>query len=366
MLVAYVSGHGYGHATRVGEVLRAVREQAPDTPLAVVTAAPERLYRQAVPGPLLFRSLECDVGLAQKGALVIDEAATARRWLEFAPRREALAAEEGRWLRKAQARLVLGDVPPLAFDAAAEAGMPAVGLANFSWDWIYRHLAPRHPALSEAAEAAAAAYGKAALLLQLPFAGDLSAFPRREPIPLVARRPRMSREDARRRLGLPETGACVLVSFGGIGMPAFDPGLFARLADFHFLIEGREGSWPANVTTADAARREALRMGYQDLVRAADVVVTKPGYGIVSDAIAAGTRIVYTERGDFPEYPILVAEMQRHVPSAHVGNDDLLAGRLRPAIESVLAQPLPAPPDLGGAETAARRLLDLAGAAGRG
>ena len=25
-----------------------------------------------------------------------------------------------------------------------------------------------------------------------------------------------------------------------------------------------------------------------------------PGYGIVSDAIAAGTRIVYTERGDFP------------------------------------------------------------------
>ena len=119
MIVAYVSGHGYGHATRVGEVLRAVREQAPDLALAVVTAAPEKLFRDAVPGPFLFRSLECDVGLAQKGPLVIDEEGTARRWREFAAGRAARAAAEARWLRGLGARVVLGDVPPLAFEAAA-------------------------------------------------------------------------------------------------------------------------------------------------------------------------------------------------------------------------------------------------------
>jgi L-arabinokinase len=360
MLVAYVSGHGYGHATRVGEVLRAVREQAPDLPLAVVTAAPERLFRDAVPGPFAFRSLECDVGLAQKGPLVIDEEATARRWREFAADRAARAADEARWLRGLGARVVLGDVPPLAFEAAAEAHVPAVGLANFSWDWIYRHLAPRQPALREAADAAAAAYRTAALLLELPFAGDLSAFPRREAIPLVARRPRMSRVDARRRLGLPETGACVLVSFGGLGMPAVTPGALADLAPVRFLIDAPEGSWPPNVVAVDAAGRDARGMGYQDLVRAADVVVTKPGYGIVSDAIAAGTRIVYTERGDFPEYPILVAEMPRYLPCAPLGNDDFLAGRWRAAIESVLVRPVPPAPDLRGAEAAARRLRAVA------
>ena len=360
MIVAYVSGHGYGHATRVGEVLRAVREQAPDLPLAVVTAAPEKLFRDAVPGPFLFRSLECDVGLAQKGPLVIDEEGTARRWREFAAGRAARAAEEARWLRRLGARVVLGDVPPLAFEAAAEAHVPAVGLANFSWDWIYRHLAQRQPALLEAADAATAAYRTAALMLELPFAGDLSAFPRREAIPLVARRPRMSRVDARRRLGLEETGACALVSFGGLGMPAVPPRSLADLAPVRFLIDAPEGSWPPNVVAVDAARRDALGMGYQDLVRAADVVVTKPGYGIVSDAIAAGTRIVYTERGDFPEYPIFVAEMPRYVPCAHVGNDDFLAGRWRAAIESVLARAVPPPPELRGAETASRRLLTFA------
>lgn len=366
MIVAYVSGHGYGHATRVGEVLRAVRERAPGMPLAVVTSGPERLYRQAVPGPFVFRSVECDVGLVQKGALAIDEESTIRRWREFESGCRELAVQEARWLRAAEARLVLADVPPLAFEAATEAGVPAVGLANFSWDWIYRHLAPRQPALADAAAVAARAYAKAALLLQLPFAGDLSAFPRRERIPLVARPPRMSREEARRRLGVPEKTACVLVTFGGIGMPSFDPAVLSGLADYHFLLDAPKDSLPRNATTTDAARLEVAGMDYRDVVRAADVVATKPGYGIVSDAIAAGTRIVYTERGDFPEYPILVAEMDRYIPCAHVGNADFLAGRWRPAIESVLARPVPPPPDLHGAESAAARLLALAEASPRG
>jgi L-arabinokinase len=360
VIAAYVSGHGYGHATRVGEVLRAVRGRAPGMPLAVVTSGPEKLYRQAVPGPFVFRSLECDVGLVQKGALAIDEEGTVTRWREFASGGEERAVREARWLRDAGAGLVLGDVPPLAFEAAAQAGLPAVGLTNFSWDWIYRHLAHRQPVLAEAAAAAARAYASAALLLQLPFAGDLSAFPRRERIPMVARRPRMSREEARRRLGVPEKTPCVLVTFGGIGMPAFDPSVLGGLADFHFLMDAPKDSLPRNATATDAALLEVAGMDYRDVVRAADVVATKPGYGIVSDAIAAGTRIVYTERGDFPEYPVLVAEMGRYVPCAHVGNADFLAGRWRQAIEGVLARPVPPPPDVSGAEVAAQRLLSLA------
>jgi hypothetical protein len=361
MIATYVSGHGYGHATRSAEVLRALRERAPEVPLAIVTSAPESLYREAVPGDFTYRSVECDVGLAQKGALVIDEEATARRCRAFAVGREGRVAEEGRWLRASGARLVLGDVPPLAFEAAAAAGIPSVGLANFSWDWVYRHLARREGDLEEAAQAAAAAYAHATLLLELPFAGDLRAFPRRERIPLVARRPRMSREEARRRLSLSGT-PCVLVSFGGIGFSGPSPDVLGALRGFHFVIEKGEtdDELPANVTTTSIERRRAAGVLYQDLVRAADVVVTKPGYGIVSDAIAAGTRIVYTERGDFPEYPILVAGMQRHLPCAHVSNEDLREGRWRPALESVLAPPVPPPPPLDGAEVAAERLLTLA------
>ena len=346
LIIAYVSGHGYGHATRVGEVLRAMRAREPREPLAIVTAGPERLYRQAVPGTFEFRTLACDVGLVQQGALVMDESATVDEWRAFVAGDEARIADEARWLRESGARAVLGDIPPLAFAAAAEADVPSVGLSNFSWDWIYRSMSARQPGLAEAAEWAASSYRQCGLLLQLPFAGDLSAFPKRESIPLVARQPRVSRAEARARLGLPE-GRLALVSFGGLGLPGFDPGVLGTIEGWTFL-------WPG----IDPGRLGALGLGYIDLVAAADVVITKPGYGIVSDAIAARTRMVYTERGDFPEYPILVGEMAQWLPARHVSNADLLAGRVGPALDEVMTKPFPDPPDMSGADRAARRLLE--------
>ena len=45
---------------------------------------------------------------------------------------------------------------------------------------------------------------------------------------------------------------------------------------------------------------------YEDLVRAVDVVATKPGYGIISECIANDTALLYTSRGRFVEYDVMV------------------------------------------------------------
>jgi L-arabinokinase len=153
----------------------------------------------------------------------------------------------------------------------------------------------------------------------------------------------------------------VLVSFGGLGLPGFDPGVLAGLARHHFVLETDQQPLPANVQGVTRAGLKALGLDYLDVIGAADVVLTKPGYGIVTDCIAAGTRLLYTERGDFPEYPILVAEMAHHLPCAHVSNEDVRTGHLEQALASVLRLPLPPPPRLDGAEVAARRLLALSG-----
>ena len=348
MLVAYATGHGFGHMTRLCEVLRAVRERAPSLPITFVGTLPERLVRRAVPGPLAFRAVATDVGLVQRDALEIDEPASAARCAALDATWDERVAVEVDFLRSSGARLVVADIPALPFDAAARAGVPAVGMSNFSWDWIYRHLSGRQPAFAPSAGRAARAYGNAALLLELPFAGDLSAFREREQVGFVARRPRVERADARRRLGLDDRPA-VLVSFGGIGLPGLTPAVLVREAGFRFL-------YPEDLETD---RLDALGLHYPDVVGSVDAVVTKPGYGIVTDAIAAGTRLVYTERGDFPEYPIMVAEMAQHLACVHVGNEDLRAGRIGDAIRSVLTRTMPPKPDLEGAARAAERLLSL-------
>jgi hypothetical protein len=216
------------------------------------------------------------------------------------------------------------------------------------------------PALAEAAAQAREAYARADLLLRLPFAGDLSAFRRVEGVPLVVRRPPTPRHEARRRLGLDDRPA-VLLSFGGLGLPGLRPAAFSSLVDYQLLLTGRAGHGrvPPNLRRLDGDALKSLGLSYPDVVGAADAVVTKPGYGIVTDCIGAGTRLVYTDRGDFPEYPVMVAEMPRYLPTVFASNEDVREGRLRPALEAVLAAPFPDPPRTDGAAVAAERLLAL-------
>jgi L-arabinokinase len=80
---------------------------------------------------------------------------------------------------------------------------------------------------------------------------------------------------------------------------------------------------------------------YEDLVAASDVVLTKPGYGIIAECIATGAAMLYTSRGYFREYDLLVAELPRYLRSRFIGQDDLFAGRWREGLESVLTQRAP-------------------------
>jgi L-arabinokinase len=347
VLAAYVSGHGFGHATRTAEVLAQVRALRPGLPITVVTAAPAFLFDGL---GATVRALPTDVGLAQKGALVIDEDATVAACAGFAARWPALVVEEAAWLRASGATLVLADIPPLAFAAADAAGVPSVGCANFSWDWIYSAIAGGRAELLAAAAQAADAYSRAGLLLELPFAGDLSAFPRRRRIPMVARRPRVARPEARARLGLDGTRPVVLLSFGGLGLPGFDRAALEPLERrFRFL----------DASDVPADRLAALGLAYPDVVGASDVVVTKPGYGIVTDAIAAGARLVYTDRGAFPEYDVMVREMAGYLPTEYVSGEDLRAGRIGAALGDVLARPRVEPPPTNGAAVAADAIVRL-------
>ena len=81
--------------------------------------------------------VETDPGVAQIDSLRPDEQITARRATAFYRDLDRRAALEAAELQRVDARLVVGDIPPLAFAAAARARVPSVALGNFTWDWIY-------------------------------------------------------------------------------------------------------------------------------------------------------------------------------------------------------------------------------------
>jgi hypothetical protein len=92
------------------------------------------------------------------------------------------------------------------------------------------------------------------------------------------------------------------------------------------------------------------------------VVVTKPGYGIVSDAIGAGTAIVYTEARRLSRVPpILVEGMQRYVPCAYVSKRGSAGGpAARADRHGAASADARAAGRSDGAARAASRLLEIA------
>ena len=75
--------------------------------------------------------------------------------------------------------------------------------------------------------------------------------------------------------------------------------------------------------------------------------------------VANDTAMIYTSRGRFVEYEVLVREMPKYLRTAFISNEDLYAGRWQEALDAVVAQPdPPVRPRVDGAEVVARRLVE--------
>ena len=110
-------------------------------------------------------------------------------------------------------------------------------------------------------------------------------------IPFIARRSVRDPGETRRVLGVSDGRPLVLASFGGYGL------------QLPYDVIAQSG------LTVIAPALEALHdFLYEDLVAAADVVVSKPGYGIIPEFVANDTALLCVAR-HFVQYEVLTAAM---------------------------------------------------------
>lgn len=337
--------------------MKALLVRRADVSIVVKTAAPRRLFDRALGNRCEFVELQCDTGIVQIDSLNLDAAESIRQARHFHARLEEKARDEAAFLHARRARLVVGDIPPLAFAAAHMAGLPSVAVGNFTWDWIYDGYPEQSP--FDLTESIRDTYKLATLVLRLPASGGFKGLETiTRDIPFVARRSTRDPGEVRRGLGLPEEKPLVLISFGGFGLKGLNVAALTALPEYAIAttdLAGRE-----NVHFVSEEKLYAKGFHYEDLVRAADVVATKPGYGIFTEAIANNTALLYTSRGHFVEYEVLVNAMPRYLRSQFIDQENLLAGNWRAALEKLLSSPKPAEtPDLNGAAVAADAILDM-------
>ncbi len=337
-IYAAITNHGFGHATRMASVLATLRQQMTDLSLILATEAPSWLLESYLPGGFIQRPRTFDVGVEQADSLQIDRAATLAKLQALRDRAPDLVAEEAAFLRSKQVDLVLGDIPPLATEIAAAAGVPCWMCGNFGWDYIYRDWVDRGDTSFRAVtDWMASQYARCDRLFRLPFAEPMTAFRggEIEDVGLTGGMPRYAPQQVRSLLGLRGDRPTVLLTFGGLGLNGFPYDRLTRFRDWQFITFDRQAPSLPNLAIA---RDRALRP--VDVMPLCDRLVIKPGYSTLSEACRVGVPVVCTTRAGFIEAELLLDGLRRwchHViidPAALFEGDwEFLTAPMTPPLE---------------------------------
>ena len=260
------------------------------------TTAPRWFFEESLGDRFAYHEEVVDVGFRQRSALHADVPATVaalRGLLPFGADRVSRLADR---VREAGCRAVFCDIAPLGIAVAEAAGLPSLLLENFSWGWLYEQYLRDEGALgSLGAELDRWAAAATVHIQARPMCVREEAL--RAVVP-IGRPPRRARGATRRALGIPESATLVVVTMGGYAEDlSFVPRL-REVSDAHFLVTG--------ATRTEAAANlhffdNATPLYMPDVLEAADTVVAKLGYGIVSEVWRSGLPFAQVTRPGFRE-----------------------------------------------------------------
>ena len=354
----YISAHGYGHGVRSCDIIRALNRLYPHLTVDVICSLPpEFLFNRIGRDRNRIRRDSFDIGMVQKDSIQVDVPATLNRIERLYDRCEDLIAQEVSYLNEKNISLVVADIPALPLEAAADAGIARMAIGNFGWDWIYSGFVKQDPRWKPIVEHIHNSYAKTDLLLRLPFSEEMHAFPEVEDIPLVASPGISRRKEMADLFNCDADRKWILISFTSLNWSEEALDSVERIKDYEFFTVHPLVWQRRNI---HVLQRE--QAPFSDIVSSVDAVLSKPGFGILSECVVNRKPLIYADRSDFKEYFILEAAIRKYLKHIHIPMDLLYRGDLIRSLDGLWDQPeifVSLPHD--GAVIAAHRIARLAG-----
>ena len=346
-----ISGHGYGHAAQVVPVLNAIGSLVPGMTAILRTTVPASFFRDRLTIPWDLQPVQQDVGCVQIGPLKIDIDETWAAHHRFHETWEARLSQEVTAMQAASPALVIADTPYLAIEAGSRAQRPTIALASFTWDLVlkeYCHASDRSQ--QQLIQCIRDSYAKAHVALRITPAPRIDALANIIDIGPITSPSSPERERLASALALAPNEHTVLVGFGGIPLTSLPLEQMEQLRHYRFLFDGPVPSGYSRIHST-----KTLPFSFKTLLASVDIIMTKPGYGTIVEAVALQQPVVYVRRYNFADELPLVDYLHRYGRGVELSIDNFVQGRWEPALQQTLASPLPLlppPPPTGAAEAA--------------
>jgi hypothetical protein len=346
-----ISGHGFGHAAQVVPVLNHIGRHIPDITALLNTSVPASFFEPRLKVPWRLTSAQQDIGCVQHGPLRIDVAATWEAHRQFHSQWQERVRREAEAIRQAAPALVLSDISHLATAAGAAAGVPTLALCSLSWDVVLELYA--HPGALDEHEIIRhirTAYAGAECLIRPSPGVPMKAFRRVVDVGAICEPHEPRSRDLRAVLHAPDSDCLVLVGFGGIAQQQLPFSTLESMAPFRFIVDADVPPGLSRVLST-----KDVGWPFHSLLASVDLIMTKPGYGTIVEAVALQKPVVYVRRYHFADEQALVDYLHRYGRGAELSREDFIAGRWSDSLTAARQAALPcrpAPPPTGATEAA--------------
>jgi hypothetical protein len=352
-----ISSHGLGHLSQVAPVLTCLRQRLPALRLTIRSGLSRDRLQRRIAEPFAHIEAASDFGFVMHNAVDIDFAASAERYRLAHADWDNKVSEDAELLQRLGIDAVFANAAYRPLAAARQAGIFSVGMCSLNWADLFAHYFSSEPWAAALHQQILAAYNAANEFLCVTPGLAMHAFDNRRVIgPVAAVLP----DDPRRRqrlaaaLHLDANARWVLVAMGGM--------------EFRLPVE----SWPAINGTIwlcpsawDVQRPDLVafdspdsRIGFDELLATADVVLTKPGYGTFVEAACHGTPVLYVPRDNWPEEAPLCQWLHACNRALAVSRQQVMAGELSAPLAAIGTMPVPVRPEPRGIAEATACLLE--------
>ncbi|XWN52055.1 hypothetical protein L0P96_13005 [Anoxybacillus flavithermus] len=293
----YISDYGFGHAARSVALIRHLLAMEEDLKVIICHSFALHFLRESLKGEnrVAFRTIETDIGyVLRKDSIEPDIEKLNVEYEKYLKKWNFLIEQERDFLQTNKVDFVISDISAFPFEAAYTLGTPSLGISNFTWHTAYQGLIA-DPLLEPLKEA----YEKMTFFFSLAGSQEPDwGMKGTKQFGFFAREVDENEVHRIRKLVNPTSEKFVV--FFGLGMkidieqleclPMWDS------RNCLFIVSSNVQVQKPNVFSIPKDYIES-----QNYIAAADLVISKPGWGIVSEAVCARKPLLILDRQTMKE-----------------------------------------------------------------
>jgi uncharacterized protein (TIGR00661 family) len=287
----YISDYGYGHATRSTALIRELLNQQKEIKVIICHSFAMQFLKESLKDQRVeFREITTDVGyFLKENSLMPDPEILSKEYSFFVQDWKVKQGREKTFLKENQVDLVISDISPLPFQSACELGIPSLGISNFTWYTAYQGFLS-----TQELHIFYRAYKYMTYFFSLAASKEPEWTANRKEYGFFART--VDANEVRRISKELNPNGKKKIIFVGFGMK-INTSFLENLPlwnspDCVFIIS-------SNVDIKPRGNMYKIPFNYletQNYIASADLVITKAGWGTVSEAVTSQTPLLILER----------------------------------------------------------------------